>query len=54
VSAFKREVEAHYERFLTKNKARRVHVHLCLVPLHKKEALVGEFDKLLKAQQGAR
>lgn len=54
VEAFRREVEAHYDAFVRRNKPRRVCVHLCLVPLHRKAALVEEFDALLKAQQGRR
>ncbi|WP_158285349.1 DUF1837 domain-containing protein [Azospirillum sp. TSH64] len=52
VKAFEAEVEAHYRAFTSRNKQRRVVVHLCLVPLHNKEALITKFDTLLKGQQG--
>lgn len=54
VEAFKREVEAHYKAFTSRDKIRRVCIHLCLVPLLKKAALIDDFDTLLKAQQGRR
>lgn len=54
IEAFQREVEAHYKAFTSRDKPRRVCVHLCLVPLHKKAELIDEFDALLKAQQGRR
>jgi hypothetical protein len=53
-AAFEREVLVHHKTFVSKNKVRRVRIHLCLVPLLSKTKLLAEFDARLKAQQGKR
>ncbi len=48
---FEEEVRSHYETFAGKDLPKKLRVHLALLPMKSKDALVAEFDRRLKACQ---
>ena len=53
VAKFKAEVSKHHQRFIGLNQAKKVKVHLCLIPLKNKNALLNEFDNCLRSFRGS-
>jgi len=51
IKAFEKEIRAHYSTLLTKILPANVRIHVILLPLHQKVALVQELDRRLKQCQ---
>lgn len=51
VAAFKAEIQMHHTKFVAKQLPRDLTIHLILLPLHTKQALLGALDEKLRALQ---
>ena len=48
ITKFRSEITAYHQRFVRLNPAKKVKVHLCLIPLKSKKELLDEFDARLQ------
>ena len=54
IAKFTNETSEHHQKFVHLNPAKKVKVHLCLIPLMSKKELLDEFDARLRFYRGQR